>query len=235
MRMKWNLFCSSLLLILLLPANQRTVWQMQDQKLLPVASKLSGQTGAEVVPLMRADLNQNGSEECLQLQADVASIQDCSGNTLWQSPSTWQVKEAQVTDLNRDGEAEVMLLVWRPFKPWPIDQDDPSGGRIKDFHNRANESCHVLLIHWARGSYNELWAGSALGRPVSQIQIADVDADGGQELVALEGYYDSPFKGGSLTVWRWRGFGFVLEDKVNKFYQSVSVVQENGKNWIVTQ
>ncbi|MPM51065.1 hypothetical protein SDC9_97811 [bioreactor metagenome] len=235
MRMKWNLFLNSLLLVLLLPANQRTVWQVQDQKLLSVAGNFDGQKGTVVVPVMRSDLNQDGRDECLQLQAGVASIQDCFGKTLWQSPAVWQVKEAQITDLNRDGEPEVMLLVWRPFTPWPIDQDDPSGGRIKDFHNRDNESCHVILIHWARGNYNELWAGSALVRPVSQVHIADVDGDGWQELVALEGYYDSPFKGGSLTVWRWRGFGFVLEDEVNKFYQTVSVDQENGTNWIVTQ
>jgi hypothetical protein len=81
----------------------------------------------------------------------------------------------------------------------------------------------------------ELWAGSALVRPVSQLAVADVDGDSGQELVALEGYYDSPFKGGSLTVWRWRGFGFVLVGKVNKMYQSLWLMQNAGKTWIVTQ
>lgn len=235
MRMKWTAIICSLLLVLLLPLNWPVVWQVQGQTIKQASDGYHDRKAQLVNPLMQADLNQDGRAECLVLQSGFAYIQDCSGKTLWQSPATWDVREAQISDLNRDGVPEVTLLVWRPFKPWPIDRDDPSGGRIKDFHDRANQSCHVILIHWARGAFVELWAGSALVRPVSQLAVADVDGDSGQELVALEGYYDSPFKGGSLTVWRWRGFGFVLVGKVNKMYQSLWLMQNAGKTWIVTQ
>lgn len=235
MRMKLKLLNLSLIGVILLPLSTLTFWHVDNQSLQIAKDSLDPRTAIQVDPLMKADLNQDGREECLQTVAGFASIRDCAGKILWQSPSTWQVREAQITDLNRDGEPEVTLLVWRPFKPWPIEQNDPSGSRIKDFHDSTNQSCHVILIHWSHGTFRELWAGSALVRPVSQLTVGDVDGDGWQELVALEGYYDSPFLGGSLTVWRWRGFGFVLQDKVNRFYKTVQLMQENSETWIVTK
>jgi hypothetical protein len=234
--MNQSLLICSLILVLLLPVNHSSVWQVKQQALQLVETSFDLHSARQVIPLMRSDLNQDGAEECLHLQNGIASVVNCrDGNILWQSPSTWQVREAQITDLNRDGIPEVTLLVWRPFKPWPIEQNDPSGGRIKDFHDSANQSCHVILIHWSHGTFRELWAGSALVRPVSQLTVGDVDGDGWQELVALEGYYDSPLMGGSLTVWRWQGFGFVLQAEVNKFSRSVHLLEENDQVWIETK
>lgn len=226
-RQRGLIFGVSLVLLCFLPVREASFWQLSRDQLVQAGVFEEQSVLIDVQAVERADFNGDGVIECLGLQNGVASINDCHGKILWQSPSGWRVSEARVGDLNRDGVPEAVLVVWRAFQPWPIDRNDPAGSRIKNFHNSAGESCHLILIGWGRYGYNELWAGSALIRPVSQIELADLDGDGKQELAALEGYYDSPFSGGALTVWRWRGFGFVLVDKKELSFQSLHIKQNS--------
>jgi hypothetical protein len=189
----------------------------------------------EVVDSHSADLDGDGSNECITLIQGKALITNCSSVTLWQSPDSWQVSQAFMSDLNRDGIPEMTLLVWRPFTPWPIDSFLPSGGRINDFHDNHGKSCHLILIGWKRDGYNELWAGSALVRPVEQIKAVDLDGDGWQELIALESEYDAVRSGGTLTAWRWRGFGFVLLDEIKKHFTTIKVVHDSTSVLVLTQ
>lgn len=132
----------------------------------------------------------------------------------WLSPPTWTVADASVTDLNHDGQEEVALVVWRAFEPWPIDRYLPFPGRISDFHDAQGRSCHLILIGERHGHFDELWAGSALADPLLQITAADLDGDGGQSLIALEGRYDHPFRlEAALTTWEWNGFGFSIRQR----------------------
>jgi len=47
----------------------------------------------------------------------------------------------------------------------------------------------VILIGWKKGGYGELWAGSALYQPLISLDAADVNADGADELITIEGEY----------------------------------------------
>jgi hypothetical protein len=91
------------------------------------------------------------------------------------------------------------------------------------------------LIGWAHGGYNELWAGSALIQPVTQLRLVDLNGDGQQEMAALEEDYDHPERGGFLTVWRWNGFGFSLAGQDRHRYFQVQVIHSNSQEWIVAQ
>jgi len=51
-----------------------------------------------------------------------------------------------------------------------------------------------------------------------QLHAIDLNGNGWQDLVSLEGQYDQEGKGGTLTVWKWNGFGFTLEDQVNQYF-----------------
>ena len=135
-----------------------------------------------------------------------------------------------MADLNRDGREELALLVWRPFKPWPIENILPHGGRISGNQNAEGYSCHLVLIGWRGGAWRELWAGSALARPLAAIEPADVDGDGFAELAVLEGNYSdtagSPAS--SLAVWSWNGFGFDLLARQNGSFHQLRVITEPG-------
>ena len=160
---------------------------------------------------MAADLDGDGQAEVLGIENGRAALRR-GPDAVWSSPAEWEVREARLTDLDQDEALEIALLIWRDFEPWPIDAYIPSPGRIAAFHDASGRSCHLILIGWRQGRFEELWAGSALSRPLTAFEPADVDADGSQELAALESRYDDPDgQASTVSVWAWNGFGFTLQ------------------------
>lgn len=175
--------------------------------------------------------------DCLDRSRDSVKIVDCqdqAAGALWQSKDSWNVKEAIAADLNRDGRNELVMVVWRPFKPWPIDSFLPYGGRINAFQDKQGMSCHIILIGWDGSKYRELWAGSSLIDPVFNIRAADLDGDGNQELITLEGKYDSHSTTGNLTVWDWSGFGFRLRDRITGSFSDFGIVSDTQNVMILS-
>lgn len=181
-------------------------WNAGGLERIPIPSPL------QLVPVKTsADLDADGKSETLVLSQGHAMLKT-DDRIRWQSPEAWTVAQAQITDLNHDEIPEVTLLVWRPFKPWPVDAWLPYGGRIKDFHNAEGLSCHIILIGWKQGMFRELWAGSALADPVKSLAAVDLAGNGQQVLVTLEGKYEDPSSAPArrLKVWEWNGFGFTV-------------------------
>jgi hypothetical protein len=207
MQHKWLFFGTlSLALLLQITPVQPRARMFHDGTLtdVPIPAGVTLQA-----PRMQADLDQDGALEIIELEAGEARILS-SSTEAWHSPPGWQVAQAEMTDLDRDGAPELALLVWRPFRPWPVDQWLPEGGRISTFHDASGDSCQIILIGWRKGSYRELWAGSALAEPVRSFAAADLDGDGRQELITLDGRYSEPRSAPArqLKVWEWNGFGF---------------------------
>ncbi len=188
-----------------------------------------------ISPVTQADLNRDGHPESLLLAGGRLSILS-DGQAVWQSPAAWLVVQADMTDLNHDGIPEATLLVWRPFRPWPVDQWLPHGGRIADFHDANGFSCQIILIGWHGNAYGELWAGSPLAEPVRSFAVADLQGDGFQELVTLEGSYTDSRSAPAqkLKVWEWNGFGFtVVSTMEGTFYKMALVQARDGRNLIL--
>lgn len=202
-----------LLLAALLPGKQEMLLQHTSLEPAPVQDAAI----RILPPLMQKDLDLNGTPDCLVLKDGKALIQGSAcgspSDTLWESPDTWQVKQAAVGDLNWNGIPEITLLIWRPFKPWPVDRFLVHPGRIETHQNSEGQSCHIILIEYepTSGKFEEGWAGSALARPLNDFRVMDLDGDSKQELVALETSYDAPSSSSeSLAAWEWSGFGFQL-------------------------
>ena len=221
-------------------------WVYQSESLTPVVMTKG------LRPLLEStevDLDQDGQAECLRLNATRAEIwrqlgcsgnspQSVSGEILWRSPASWQVLQANSTDLNHDGQGEITLLIWRPFTPWPIDRYLPHKGRIQSFQNADGLSCHLILIGWQRGKYRELWAGSALANPLRTFAAGDLNADGLQELVVLESDYDDLAiePAHILSVWEWNGFGFTRFAGVEgDFHRLAILTSTEDQSYILTQ
>jgi hypothetical protein len=126
-------------------------------------------------------------------------------------PSTWHVTASALADVTGDTTPEWALLVWRPWRDWPIQRWSSAPSPIADFHDAAGDSCHLILLDPRDGG--EIWAGSALPAPLLALAVGDVDGDGRNEVVTLEGDYATGRSGPAtrVDVWRWNGFGFTLE------------------------
>lgn len=189
-----------------------------------------------VEPLTTGDLNGNGLPERLSLSSNRASIYE-NEDLVWQSPPEWSISQAALTDLNQDGQLEATLLVWREFRPWPVDDWLPHGGRIASFHDSQNQSCHIILIGYSRGAYRELWAGSALADPIVSFAAADLDGDDVQELATLEGSYTIHRSGiaHTLKIWRWNFFGFNAVSSIEgTFHQMALSIGSEGSLFVLT-
>ena len=189
---------------------------------------------ATVTPLTQADLDGSGPLETLSLIRDRLTIFSGS-ETVWQSPEAWQIVQAAISDLNRDGKPEVTLLLWRPFRPWPVDQWLPNGGRIATFHNAKGQSCHIILIGWTRGGYHEVWAGSPMADPIKSFAVADLIGNNAQDLVVLEGRYTDPQSSPARTlkVWEWNGFGFTDVSSLDGAFSTMTLVQANNGHILI--
>ena len=228
---KRSLICLALLCFMLAAPVRMRIWSLSATGLQPA------DIGLVEVPVKKqpADLNGDGTYEEIRL-AD-GRVELLQGpEVLWASPESWQVQSASLADLNRDGQMELALLVWRPWQPWPVDRVLPIGGRIAGFQNADGMSCHLILIGWRGQAFGERWAGSALADPLTEIVAADLDGDGRIELAALEGSYQDPpgSPARSLTVWRWNGFGFTLIDRQPGRFQHLGVSVGSQANFLLT-
>lgn len=111
---------------------------------------------------------------------------------LWHNEGPeWRVTRVDAGDPNDDGRLELALLLWKPDE----------AGRLRS---------HPFLVGWRGGRYRVVWGGSATREPVQDLAIGDLDGDGYDELVVLEGGSDPGDPGDHVSVWRWHSWGFEL-------------------------
>ena len=206
-------------------------WQLVDASLREVRVPAEIQLALTATS---ADFDSDGKAETLTLADGRAAIEGDS-QILWQSPQAWQVRQALIADLNQDGRPEAVLLVWRPFRPWPVDAWLPHGGRINSFHDSGGRSCHIILIGWNKDSFRERWAGSALAEPVESLATADLTGNGEQFLVTLEAQYDDPPSSPAryLKIWEWNGFGFSLVSTLEGPFSQMAMVQASDGRTLI--
>jgi len=186
---------------------------------------------------VQADYDGDGQPEKLTLSSGGSASITSSGKLRWQSPPAWQVRQAQIADLDQDNQPEAVLLVWRQFKPWPVDAWLPSNGRINSFHNQLGFSCHLILIGWSQNEFREEWAGSALAEPILAFAAIDKSGAGKQALITLDGNYDvtSTAPATQLKVWEWNGFGFTVVSRVEgRFSRLLISRSKNGQAFLIT-
>lgn len=230
-RKKFALVILIVAVFLQISPSQLRAWALGPGGLIPTPVFIDS---VPIEAVTQADFNRDGTPEKLSLM-DGSAVITSAGQVVWKSPPTWQVLQAAITDLNHDGALEAALLVWRPFSPWPVDQWLPHGGRIAAFHDAAGYSCHLIMIGWQDGVYREMWAGSALAEPVKSFSVADLNGNGRQELVTLEGpYTDSrSAPAHALKTWEWNGFGFSVVYKIDGIFSKMAIVRSGDGHILI--
>ena len=146
-----------------------------------------------------ADLNGDGRPEEYTLRDGKITV--CADSCIiWQSPDDWWVDYFFLGDANNDGNPELNLLVWKEGsfgtrKPFWVEEDDPA---VKN---------HLFIFKLKGDTFKPVWQSSNLDRPNYRAGLIDLDGDGENELVVVEGSYSDPAEA-IVTLWKWSGWGF---------------------------
>ncbi len=145
------------------------------------------------------DLDQDGVLESVALRDGCLTVR-AAGPLIWETPKTWLVDNFILGDANSDGIPDLSLSVWKsgsfgPCKPFWVAEDDPS---VKN---------HLFIFNLANGAIKPMWQSSNLDRPICQMELIDLDGDGQNELLVVEGDYDDP-QARRMGVWEWNDWGF---------------------------
>jgi poly-gamma-glutamate synthesis protein (capsule biosynthesis protein) len=175
-----------------------------------------------------ADLDKNSIQEIYTLENGRLSVTENS-KIIWQSPTDWWLDDFVLADSNNDGIADINLSLWKTgnfgtSKPFWVEENDMS---IKN---------HFFIFDLINGTMKMVWGSSNLEAPNCQFKIADVDNDGKNDLVVIEGNYSPELicKGNYLAVWQWNGWGFANEWRSEKGnFSNLEIEKKDKKSYIV--
>jgi hypothetical protein len=168
------------------------------------------------------DLTGDGLPEQVRRVGERVVI-DRDGVAVWRSPPTWRVVDLALGDPNDDGRSELLLALW---KPGLDGLESPDSGKGQTLRSRP------FVVGYRGGDYRTLWGGSAVGDPIHEVELGDVDGDGAQELIVLEG---DDQRQRTVSVWRWHGWGFSLIWRSQPGQYSDLTLQEDGSISVATE
>jgi hypothetical protein len=129
---------------------------------------------------------------------------------IWRSDEKWWIEDFEIADPARLEKSCLVMTVWK----------EGSFGKTRPFWIAKNDckiEQHFFVFMPRKGKIQALWQSSRLPRPILEFASTDLDSDGADEIVTLEGEYDgsgfaakaSPTVDASL--WKWKGWGFYKE------------------------
>lgn len=157
--------------------------------------------GYKLVKERRLDLDGDGIVENYHLLDGRLTITE-DPRILWESPGEWWVEDFFAGDSTNDGILNLNLLVWKQgsfgkSKPFWVKNDDSS---VKN---------HLFIFKMVDGTLKPVWQSSNLDRPNQEASLVDLNKDGKNELLVIEGSYTDPHAR-RITIWQWNGWGFTL-------------------------
>jgi len=176
----------------------------------------------------QADLDNNLIKETYILENGKLTISENS-KIIWQSSTEWWVDNFVLADSNNDGIADISLSLWKAgnfgsSKPFWVKENDMS---VKN---------HFFVLDFINGEIKQVWGSSNLAEPNCKFQIADIDNDGKNDLIVIEGDYSQKPKcsGNYVAVWKWNDWGFSNEWRSERGnYTNLEIEKIDGKNYIV--
>ncbi|MFH1789949.1 MAG: CapA family protein [bacterium] len=176
----------------------------------------------------KADLDSNSIPEVYILEGGQLTIKEKS-KIIWQSSTDWWIDDFVLADSNNDGISDINLSLWKAgnfgeSKPFWVKENDMS---VKN---------HFFVLDFLNGKVKTIWGSSNLEFPNCNFKIVDIDNDGKNELVVIEGDYSSNYEciGNYVAVWRWNRWGFANEWRsADGNFTGLEIERINGKNYIV--
>jgi len=148
------------------------------------------------------DLDADGNFEKYILQNGVLEIRE-AGKTIFESSPDWWIDDFSLADATGDGIINVNMSVWRAGN---YGSDMP----FWEEENDMSVKNHFLVYKFSEKILKPLWHSSSLDNPNCDFLFHDVDADGREELLVIEGEYGDDWlcQGKYLALWEWNEWGF---------------------------
>ncbi len=159
---------------------------------------------------IKADLDLDGKVEQIHLNgSQEQTLQIRRGKKLlWQGvPAKWKPWKIEIADVDGDGRREMIVGVFKATK----------------FFAKPH-NC-LFIYGFAGETAFPKWLGSSLSRPFTDFTFADMDNEGGDELIAMETTLEGRL---SLAVYHWNSFGFTLDWHRGEWQTAKIVDVENG-------
>ncbi len=200
-----------------LPARERQVGFVCDRKSCWTVAIPQDSEGGPFIK-GEIDLTGDGVPEGVQLAGNKISVIE-EGVGIWRSDPTWRVVDIALGDPNNDGRYEILAALWKPNE----------AGKLV---------CHPYILAHRGGAMKLIWGGSAVINPIYELELADVDDDGVQEIVVLEAARTTKSSNAlprTLSVWDWHGWGFNLRwrSEVGSYRNLGIISQESGDMIVV--
>jgi len=176
----------------------------------------------------QVDLNNNSVSENYDLENGKLTITE-NEKMIWQSPSEWWIDDFALADSNNDGVVNINLSLWK----------SGSFGTSRPFWVKENDMSvknHFFVLEFSGGAIKQVWGSSNLAEPNCEFKITDVDNDGKNDLVVVEGDYSQKPKctGNYVAVWKWNDWGFSNEWRSEKGnFANLEIEKVDGKSYIV--
>lgn len=160
------------------------------------------------------DIDGDGKREKALIKDNQVSIYK-NNELVWQSNPAWSAENVVVGDIDNDEKNEIIVSLWKLGKygsdlPFWLEEN------IKDWGN------HLFIYKWPEEGIKLFWGSSTLDAPIREMAVADVDEDGQNELIVLEGSYEESIDQPAeyVTAWAWKEWNLFNEfrSKESRFF-----------------
>ena len=159
----------------------------------------------------RISFTENGYDYSLVIQGKKCGLYSSNGDRLWTSDDAYRIQDGFLTDLDGNGDLEMVLLVWkrgtygkaRPF--W-----------VKDNDNAYSQ--HIFIYDISDGGkVSQKWFASDIGILVSRMKLMDKNPS---IILAQD-------RDGNNTLWSWESFGLKnIENEVSFLAFGDNIIHE---------
>lgn len=148
-------------------------------------------------------LEVGGGKAALKVTGGEGENASLSSDALWTSPSEYKVQDGFLTDVDRDGDTEMILLVWKrgrfgKHRPFWITSDEKSFSQ------------HIF-IYDVGDEVSQKWFASDIGVDVKRMKLLNEGSETSEAVLLTEDI------DGNCALWHWQSFGLKTMDNEVSF------------------
>ena len=156
--------------------------------------------------------SEQAGELVLEVEGGKASLNYQNDDAFWTSPSEYKVQDGFLTDLDRDGNTEMILLVWKrgrygKHRPFWITSDENNYSQhifiynVGDGAKEGTDGNEPLHDRATSEEVSQKWFASDIGAYVNRMKLLNEGSATSEAVLLTED------RDGNCALWHWESFG----------------------------